>query len=996
MKSVRRRLRARQAASDGALALSVGATLALCVLLAAAGLGPAGRTLAWALLGGAGAQAAFFALRPLWRWRTDDEVARLVGELGGLGDLPLTAVELARDLASGQQLSSPALVRATIAHAESACARLAPDKLVDLAPARRRSLLVLGVAAAWAISLVAMPGRIGQGWQTMQEKRAPGEITSEPLVADVDVELAFPSYTKLSPRVLRGTSGDVLAPRGTIVTLHARPLAPVKTAELRFDGKDAPVAVALEGGNLVARFTALDPGGYRFALRSPAGTLSLEAESHRVEIEPDRAPHIELRAPSDEVEVKSARAKIQLEYAADDDYGVGSIDLVWRVVEKSAKGNKAEKSKVHKVHVADGKDRKALGDRFDWDLADVDLAAGARVEFFLEAADLDDQPAPNVGRSKSYFVHRASPEQKHDEMIEREAELAEAAVKLLADRIDAESIDDETETALEARALIHIKTETFVAQLQELTKLVAGDALAPVELKPSLVEMLARLGRIAGVEDEDLRELRERAQVSARELTSLRLLAPRFVVEMENDTLRLADLVARQRLDELAMLGNEISKSRDRLKDLLEKYKASRSDTVKKEIERELDELQRRLAELQQKASKLEGEVPDEYLNREAMDDKDMQSQLDAIRDKLQKGDVDGALAEMRKMSQALDGVREALDNEAKNFRDERFSAEQKALAEMENEVADLEHDEREIARETDELQQRTSPEQDRRNKEKAEAAAQRLKSQVQELVKKLAEIDGRSLDSRLDRSAHERLDKARRDAGELERALGQGELGEARSLAHDAVQQLDMLAERLQAAEQMELWASARSPVRRARQEVREVGELAQKLADALDDAMPRSDENLSREDREQLGKLQERQRAVRRRLDEAMGKAQRRSQSGQSPMSGEGAQQMGEAGAHMDGAHQRLGDGEPRGALTEEQAAIEQLGGLKKKLSDARHPPQSSSAQMDKERVEIPGADQYKAPREFRDQLMDAMKRPAPDAYRERVKKFYEEIAR
>ena len=46
--------------------------------------------------------------------------------------------------------------------------------------------------------------------------------------------------------------------------------------------------------------------------------------------------------------------------------------------------------------------------------------------------------------------------------------------------------------------------------------------------------------------------------------------------------------------------------------------------------------------------------------------------------------------------------------------------------------------------------------------------------------------------------------------------------------------------------------------------------------------------------------------------------------------------------------------------------------------------------------EAVKIPGADDYQGPREFRKDLLDAMKREAPKDYRDQVKRYYEELAR
>ena len=78
-------------------------------------------------------------------------------------------------------------------------------------------------------------------------------------------------------------------------------------------------------------------------------------------------------------------------------------------------------------------------------------------------------------------------------------------------------------------------------------------------------------------------------------------------------------------------------------------YKKTRSPELKKEIERELRELERKLAELQAKAQKLASELPDQFLNNEAMGKNDLQKQLDDVRKMLEKGDIDKAMAELEK-----------------------------------------------------------------------------------------------------------------------------------------------------------------------------------------------------------------------------------------------------------------------------------------------------------------------------------------------------------
>ena len=85
------------------------------------------------------------------------------------------------------------------------------------------------------------------------------------------------------------------------------------------------------------------------------------------------------------------------------------------------------------------------------------------------------------------------------------------------------------------------------------------------------------------------------------------------------------------------------------------------------------------------------------------------------------------------------------------------------------------------------------------------------------------------------------------------------------------------------------------------------------------------------------------------------------------------------------------------PREAVGEEAQALEKLNQMKQQMQQQRRPEeQSMGARMDKEPVRIPGADEFRAPKEFRQDLLDAMKRGAPAEYKEQLKRYYEELAK
>ena len=91
----------------------------------------------------------------------------------------------------------------------------------------------------------------------------------------------------------------------------------------------------------------------------------------------------------------------------------------------------------------------------------------------------------------------------------------------------------------------------------------------------------------------------------------------RHVAELENDVLLLDDLIGRQRLEDLASLGKELTDAHQRLQDLLARYQRTKDEGLRRQLEREVRELRARIADLAQKiaAVKARNDVAEEWRN---------------------------------------------------------------------------------------------------------------------------------------------------------------------------------------------------------------------------------------------------------------------------------------------------------------------------------------------------------------------------------------------
>jgi hypothetical protein len=1001
--AVRRRLRLGQlwrgVGRGGGIALG-----SLVVLICGAALVPmaAWRPLLLLLSGGGLGVGGVLAVRAGARWRRPEAVARHVGaEVPGIGDELWSAIELERELPKldADPLLSPELVRAHRQRVAERVRGLDPHRLVPLR--RRQSAWPLGVAML-ALLLLAWrwPSGLARGWKALVSAEAPPSTSREPIVADVELTLAYPKYTALPPRVIPGSSGHVLALPGTQVTVAARALVRgVREATLELETDNQPVRVLpveVRDGRLKATFEARAPGSWRFVLGG--GTRRVrEAEAHGIDIEPDRAPRVDLTAPADPLEVSGPR-RVELAWSVEDDYGLGPIALVWKV------GGGPEQRRAVDAEPKPGARR--LWGKIDWDLGELGTPQpGARISYWLEAKDNDTVPGPNVGRSKALLLLMYSPREKQERAMTDQQQLLEEAVQLLGDRLEVKrGLDDEA--VADAFTRIHSRAEGLLLSLSRAEQS-TGEAQKAAHsgarsLKNTLGEMHTRLGKLVREEEHTLAELRERRRKTNQPLHGgvarpLEKGNGAHVAELERDVIALDDLLGKQRLEELLAVGDELRAARDRLKQLLAQYKKTRSPELKKEIERELRDLERKLAELAQKAQKLSSELPDQFLNADAMGDNDLKKRLDSVRELLAKGDVDKAMAELERMSASLDKMMASMEQDLRGYRRERFGPAEKALGEIENKLSDLAEEQRRVRDDTEAVRQRQRQATQRLMKDKVQPLTRRTREKLARLKKQLDGLDPAALPS-YDREELQRI-KTRVD--DTDRALGESDLDEARGMAKQAHEGLRQMAMDLH-DEQMRSWQRTPPKLRKLHDQVGDDEMLAREIADELDHAMPDPSRLMSPADQKKLAELSRRQQSLRQQaheLGKQLGKPIPGPDGKPMPVPLPQGMQSGlrEAGQHMERAEDDLRGQAAREAAGEEAQALDKLDQMKQQMQRERRPKQSAGgSEMDKEPVRIPGADEFRAPKEFRQDLLDAMKKGAPAEYREQLKRYYEELAK
>ena len=1004
--AVRRRLLLRSglaALGWGAAALAVGLMI---MGLVAASVGPAGfwptfTVVTIAIL--AAATLVFGVVRPANELRSNHAAARRAGVLAPalasdlLSAVELEDVDLTRFPSDGlaganpalphamRGLASPRLVQAFREQVAATLAPVAPRTLVSLQPARRA-----GVAAAAALVglgvAAALSPLVARGLRTLVHRPSLFEgaaVSTVALVGDVRISYQYPPYTGLPARTVEGSTGDVSAVKGTRVRIETRPLRPASKALLLLgeSGERGEVSATLADGKLTAELTIDEDVSYRFWLEPSFGRAVREDRSHHLIAEPDAAPRVEIAGPADRLELATPRP-IEIGYTASDDFGLGAIELVIRV------GDRPEQ----RVPLRDGAGSRGVSGRTLWDPATAALGGAARVAYRVEARDRDAVSGAKTGSSRTLYLVIQNPHENLDDRLQRQRELYEKLLTDLGDRLErlppgaASGSDAPAPTErLAAFVVVHEAEESHLALLGQIIDEDRRNSSLGKTLRTALSAMADRLERLLRDEAQVLGALKGRA--SAAGVARLDALAPKHIAELETDVLLLDDLIGRQSLEDLASLGKELTDAHQRLQNLLERYKKTKDEALRRQLEREARELRARIGELAQKiaAVRARNDVPEEWRNLpDTKELADAARKFDDLLDKGSDSDLERALTEL---GEDLRGMRKLLDQNLEGFGAERFPQENRIVADLMKKIGDIEGDQRALQKETQAIADKQEAETRKRLAGEIDELVKRETEKVERLKQKLSSVPNRHPDSMLG----EELNRARESVKQMRRLLSERDLGEAKSEAERAAGSLDRAGDHMQDLDaQRQRKSGAEGERDKNADTVAEARALAQEIADDLAKALPRPSETMTPQERDAARAQADRQGAISRRTDDVAAEAARR--LGKMPGMDKAESELKGASARMQQAGELLRKDQSRAAATAERDAAERLA----KLRDSMQERSMGAGRQHRDPVRIPGTDESSAPRAWRQELLDAMKEKAPERYRDEVRRYYEELVK
>lgn len=980
---------------------------------------------------------AFAALRGRSALRRADapaDLARALDDVSGLsGETGFRAVwEMERD--AGRYGESAALAEAARRRLQTHPAwERAPEALSERESRRFRApagvavgLAIVALAftqLAPAASWHAATATLGlRNWQDAWRRVPPPARLSE-----FEVTYRFPDYTGRPPRTMRSASGRIRCLPGTEVQIEATALEPMREATLLLSGSgpdgdgapldlDAPpseggpeeIAVQVEGRVLRTSFVAGQPGSYRFRTVTASGQVLEERRGHPIEIEIDEPPDVSLLEPTESPLEVNEKDVVELVYRASDDFGLGAASVRWRVLGTSREGE---------VELAKDIGRTITSGRGELDLAALELQPGDRVSYSVEIRDNDSVSGPKLGASRTQELRVYSRRDHHERVLAAQQEALDELVHVLGDHLEEAFSAAEVSTSLPPAKERVRRTEHAEELLTAAEEASREDPLGRPELAEAFRRARSGLEERRRSSRSALRRL-ERAGPPQTESAAAYVVGAevRMVSYLEQQCVYLADLLNDQRILDAESLANQLRDEQVALREALQAYRDAPDAEKRAALERAIEQMQRRIRELSEQLARLQSSVPTEYVNQDALQAQQAAQDLDRMRELLEAGDFDEALAQVDQMLNQTEQMLAQLREGRQELQSREYSEIAQRAEEIWQELEDVKMRQEELARRTEQI----ADEVRKRSQARVDASDEFIERQLQRLDRAAAELEAAQPDpNRPETDAFETIQQRLADG---QRALEAKDFGAAREVLEQGRSQMEELSgeveRRRRQLERFGAMFGDSEAIARAGEGLRDATPPVDRVIADLKEMVPDPEKMVGPGERQTLDQLAQMQEQL---AERAQGLGQQLRELGeQLPIVGpEVERKVGEAESAMKGAGERLQGYDAPGGLGEERRALESLSDLQEQLQQMGQgqsggggggvplPFGGSGGQprggegdgrdlRTAERVEIPQPEEFEAPAEFRQDILEAAKQGTVEQFRDAVRRYYEELVK
>jgi len=630
----------------------------------------------------------------------------ILGELDslapGLGEDTLNALELKDNIHNSRIVGTSGSL--AFAHIDKTTQKLGTLDLSSFSPIRnlKKYLIPIAGGAIFAsIVTIFIPGNFSS--YLLSFNVTPPNTGPHLELANIEITLKYPEYTKLPPEIIKGSRGDVKAMKGTEVIFKAESLNSFEKGRLIVEN-GVSVPVNTSGRKIKAGFTVLGNG--TFTIKESSSGLS--SETYKIINEEDKEPRVAISSPSGETVELGPEDKIDIFYEAEDDFGISKLMLTWE--------NEAGQTTLPITKRE--QESNVIQDKLSWSPRGINPAEGNTIKLRVVAYDNDTISGPKVGVSNPITIKLKDARSKHREALNYAEQLMEELIDILGDEINISNEETFARNTQSADSTRSGPRALDIGQILKIQKKLAQKiehAVGTLDITIASMkeDEYSDFTYFVGLSNIQLRIktlINERKHLiesfAKLDLGRLDRLMKREINEFEDDILFLDSMLKGDKLMDSLLSSKELLNEYGELSELLKQLNQGGNEQLEARIQEKLNQIKDLMSQLAEKMNGLNGDIQEGFLNKDAFEATNLQSKLDQISKLTREGDIDQALEMLSSLAQSLQNMMASLENGMQSFGSSMMAKEISKLNELISRIEEIERKETTLKEKTGELKE--------------------------------------------------------------------------------------------------------------------------------------------------------------------------------------------------------------------------------------------------------------------------------------------------
>ncbi|OVE76784.1 hypothetical protein BVX98_04800 [bacterium F11] len=456
-------------------------------------------------------------------------------------------------------------------------------------------------------------------------------------VENFQITIRQPDY--VGENIIKQTSPEITGLSGSRVTLKANVSLPLKSVRLLFSDGSEEKGNTIKDDGIECRFTLFKKGTYGFRFETKDGSVTEDRERYPLYVIEDQPPTVEMLSPEEDLVVGPSET-IPLTFHATDDFGLDKANLIW------VGDGKAEKQKKLKTFK---RDKENALETFDWDLGAENLKPGSLVRFQIKVLDGNVVTGPGVAETEWRLIEISSFKKGHEAIEEALETWRDKVLELLAEvstlksktEIGETPFDDLTRDFAEATK----DSQELEKSLDEIVSAMEEDPLADYEV---WLEHRAMSDNFQALNQGAVKKAQAALQTRNKKVASKEM--EKISAELERMLALSDELNKVQRARDIRDAGDDLKELGKDLKNQLDAASQNEKGIdpkAMKQIQDLVEKAHKILSEMAQSLQKFPDELPEDFVNQKALKNLEMgksQDLLSQIQEAMKKGDAKGAL----------------------------------------------------------------------------------------------------------------------------------------------------------------------------------------------------------------------------------------------------------------------------------------------------------------------------------------------------------------